>query len=101
MPIYQYEVLNGDVPAEFFEVEQRMDDEPLTKHPLTKEPVKRILLSASLSLKHTSQNEVNSLSADNLNKNGFSSYERDSSSGNYFRTAGTHGPAKLSEQDLG
>ena len=101
MPIYQYEVLNGDGPAELFEVEQKMDDVPLTKHPLTKKPVKRILSSASLSLKQTSQNETKSLSADNLKKNGFSRYERDSSSGHYIRTAGTNGPVKLSEQDLG
>lgn len=101
MPIYQYVVLNGDGASEFFEVEQKMDDAPLTKHPLTQMPVKRILTSASLSLKHTSQNEKNSLSTDNLNKNGFSRYERDSSSGNYIRTAGKNGPMKLSAEDIG
>ena len=99
MPIYQYHVVNGKQPQEIFEVEQKIDDPPLTEHPLTFEPVKRAFISPSLSLKHTSENEKKSLCPDNLKNHGFSKYEKDSS-GEYFRTLGDQGPTKISPNIL-
>jgi predicted nucleic acid-binding Zn ribbon protein len=99
MPIYQYHIIKDDRPVELFEVEQKLGDPPLTKHPLTREPVKRALSTPSLSLKHTSRNEKKSLHPDNLKKQGFTQYEKDSS-GDYHRTVGSQGPAKISPNEL-
>lgn len=44
MPTYVYETLPTDGQAvEIFEVRQRMSDPPLTEHPSTGAPVKRVL----------------------------------------------------------
>jgi len=46
MPIYVYEVISrkpGEKP-EYFEVEQGMLDRPLTKHPESGEPIRRVIL---------------------------------------------------------
>jgi predicted nucleic acid-binding Zn ribbon protein len=44
MPIYEYEILNNDGIAKgVFETSQRMSEPALTKHPVTGEPVRRIL----------------------------------------------------------
>jgi len=40
MPIYVYKGLES---GEYFEVEQSIHDEPLTHHPKTGEPVKRVI----------------------------------------------------------
>ena len=95
MPIYQYQVINGKKPAELFEVEQKLSDSPLTHHPLTHEPIIRVINPVSLTLKHGSINENQSLSPDNLKSKGFTCYEKDSS-GDYHRTVGNGGPAKIS-----
>jgi hypothetical protein len=39
------------------------------------------------------------LSADNLNKSGFSRYERDPGSGVYHQTAGKEGPKEINRED--
>ena len=99
MPIYQYHIIKDDQQVELFEVEQKLSDPPLTKHPLTREPVKRALSSPSLSIKHTSINENKSIHPDNLKKQGFTQYEKDSS-GDYHRTIGSQGPAIISPSKL-
>lgn len=44
MPIYEYEILSQDgTPKGIFETMQRMSDPALTQHPVTGEPVRRIL----------------------------------------------------------
>lgn len=45
MPIYTYEVIleDEDEPGMRFEYFQNMSDPPLTHHPITKQPVKRII----------------------------------------------------------
>lgn len=44
MPTYVYEVLTGtDEPGETFEVVQRISDPPLTVHPETGVPVRRVI----------------------------------------------------------
>jgi predicted nucleic acid-binding Zn ribbon protein len=100
LPLYQYQVINDQEIEELFEVEQKIDDAPLTSHPLTKEPVKRILTAASLSLTHSAQSERKSLASENLHKNGFTQYEKDSSSGDYYRTVGNQGPEKISPDEI-
>jgi hypothetical protein len=44
MPIYEYEILSNDGTAKgIFETTQKMSEPALTKHPVTGEPVRRIL----------------------------------------------------------
>jgi predicted nucleic acid-binding Zn ribbon protein len=44
MPIYEYEVLDQDgSPKGLFETMQKMSEPALTRHPVTGEPVRRIL----------------------------------------------------------
>jgi predicted nucleic acid-binding Zn ribbon protein len=44
MPIYEYEILSPDgAPKGVFETTQKMSDPALTRHPVTGEPVRRIL----------------------------------------------------------
>jgi predicted nucleic acid-binding Zn ribbon protein len=100
MPIYRYKTLNSEDREEIFEVEQDINAPPLSTHPLTNEPVQRVLTSVSLSLRHSSMHEKKSLSADHLNKHGFSKYEKDQSSGDYHKTAGKDGPARISSEQI-
>jgi hypothetical protein len=45
MPTYVYEVIGEDgVPGERFEVIQKMTDEPLSVHPETGQPVRRVFV---------------------------------------------------------
>ena len=92
--------MNTEAREEIFEVEQEINAPPLSTHPLTNEPVQRVLTSASLSLRHSSIHENKSLSADHLNKHGFSKYEKDQSSGDYHKTAGKDGPASISSEQI-
>jgi predicted nucleic acid-binding Zn ribbon protein len=44
MPIYEYEILGQDgAPKGVFETTQKMNEPALTRHPVTGEPVRRIL----------------------------------------------------------
>ena len=48
MPTYTYQVITGDDRiGERFEVVQRMRDDPLTAHPETGEPVRRVITGGS------------------------------------------------------
>ncbi|MEC7402429.1 MAG: hypothetical protein VX821_10550 [Verrucomicrobiota bacterium] len=95
MPVYQYQILNGKTPPEIIEIEERSDASPSTSHPITKEPIKRIIGSPSLVLKHSSQKEKDSLSKENLERHGFLRYERNASGDGYERTAGKSGPSSV------
>ena len=98
-PIYAYRVIEEDGEGETFEIEQSLGSTPISEHPLTGKPVVRVLDSPSLSLKHSEEKERRVLSADNLNKSGFSRYERDPGSGVYHKTAGKEGPKEINRED--
>ena len=100
MPVYRYKTLNQEKSEEFFEVSQKISDTPLKKHPLTGEPVERVLSSPSLTLQHSSGKENKTLSPDYLKKHGFSRYEKDHSSGDYFQTAGKDGPSVIRADEI-
>lgn len=89
MPVFKYLVLNQSDPPEYIEVEQSVNDSPLFKHPLTGEPIKRVVDSPSLTLNHSSSREKKILSADNLQKHGFSILQKDASSQQYTPIVGT------------
>ena len=87
MPVFQYVVLNGKTTPELIEIEQAIGDKALDQHPVTGEPIKRVMHSP-LYLKHSSGHESKILSHDNLVKNGFSIFEKDSSADSYTQTVG-------------
>ena len=94
MPVFQYVVLNGKEPQEIIEIEQGLFDHPLKFHPITKEPIRKMVSSPTLSLRHSDANDKRILSEDNLKKNGFSLYHKDHSDGIYTKKTGG-GPESL------
>jgi predicted nucleic acid-binding Zn ribbon protein len=93
MPIYVYETLSADgSPGERFEISQSMKEDPLTHHPETGLPVRRVLLPPNLATKHTPGKTRDRLDNKNVEKAGFTKYEKDKSTGKYHRVAGNKGP---------
>lgn len=94
MPVFQYVVLNGKEPQEIIEIAQGPSDPPVKEHPITKEPIRKIISSPTLSLRHSSSNEKKTLDEANLKKNGFSLYHKDQTDGTYHKKTGS-GPESL------
>tara|TARA_B100001057_G_scaffold493554_1_gene588223 strand:+ start:1760 stop:2050 length:291 start_codon:yes stop_codon:yes gene_type:complete len=94
MPVFQYVVLNGKEPREVLEIEQGVSDPPLKEHPITREPIRKVISSPTLSLRHSDANEKRTLSEANLKKNGFSLYQKDRADGSYHKNTG-NGPESL------
>jgi hypothetical protein len=95
MPIYVYEVItDDDDPGQVFEVEQRMSEPALTKHPTTGQPVRRVIQPPNLPSRYTSMHEKSKLSNKNLDRLGFTKYEK-TGDGSYTRMAGKDGPETL------
>ena len=85
MPLYVYEVVEPDGSAgEVFEVMQRMADPPLTEHPETGQPVRRLIAAPNAVTRYGSGN----LSSDRLGRLGFTQYQK-SGDGRYEKTAGS------------
>jgi predicted nucleic acid-binding Zn ribbon protein len=96
MPIYVYEVIQPDgSPGDRFEVQQSMKEDPLQIHPQTGEPVRRVLLAPNLSTRHTPGSESKRLDNKNIEKAGFTKYEKDKLTGQYHRVAGKDGPETI------
>lgn len=89
MPVYVYEILTT---GERFELQQSMRDEALTVHPETGEPVRRVILPPNLATHYTPGREKSLLDNRNVEKAGFTKYERDKLTGTYHRVAGNQGP---------
>jgi len=97
MALYSYQVINEDgSPGEVFEVMQSSSDPPLTKHPETGAPVKKLISTPSIAGRHTDRAVKNMLSDNKrLGELGFTKYER-SGKGVMERKAGTGGPKIIS-----
>jgi len=77
MPKYVYAVLNEDGSVkDYFEVEQRMTDPPLEKHPETGEKVKRVYLPPHVSSGKWTERAMQRNMADDrkLERLGFTKY---------------------------
>jgi len=95
MPTYAYAVIKPDgSDGDPFEVFQRITDEPLTKHPETGEPVRRLVVAPQVQ----TQTDKGRFSKKNLDRLGFTRYER-KGSGYYERTAGNQGPDSIVSGD--
>ena len=96
MPIYEYEVILEDgEPGMRFEVRQSMSDEPLTHHPQTGQPVRRVISAPMIASKYTDRAMNKVISDDKkLDKLGFTKYVK-SGDGTYEKRAGK-GPDRIS-----
>ena len=95
MPLYVYETIQDDgSPGERGEVFQKMSDEPLTTHPETGAPVKRVVTSANIAGNWSDAATKQKLSNKNLDRLGFTKYER-AGDGHYEKKAG-QGPDAIS-----
>jgi hypothetical protein len=94
--MYLYEVIGSDGKGgERFEVMQKMADEPLTKHPETDEPVRRVITAPFVATKYTERAMNKAVSDDkNLERLGFTKYVK-SGDGPYEKRAGK-GPDHIS-----
>ena len=97
MPIYVYEILDGDGAGERFEHVQPMSAEPLRKHPETGAPVRRVPQAPAIAGSMSPLKEKTRLSDKNLEKLGLTKYKRQSD-GSYEKTAGKEGPRHIRKQ---
>ena len=96
MPTYRYVTVKPDGgDCEPFEVFQRMTEPALERHPETGEPVRRVPVVPNLPLTHGDAAEKQKLSNKNLERLGFTKYER-AGDGFYERKAGKEGPRTIS-----
>jgi hypothetical protein len=100
VPTYVYGVIlseDDDTVGETFEVEQGIKDPPLTHHPETGEPVRRVLCAPFVAGNWSPLKAKRMLSDGNLEKKGFTKYVKNSN-GQYEKKAGK-GPDMISKGD--
>ena len=89
MPVYAYrEILPDGSDGDTFECIQSMSEASLKKHPKTGNPVCKIFHAPNVSSKYTQGSTKNRLSDQNIEKHGFTRYEKDKITGRYHKTAG-------------
>ncbi len=95
MPLYVYEIIteNGEV-GESFEVLQNLSDPPLTHHPESGLPVRRVLTTAAISGRWGDSRAAAHLSDKKLDAKGFTKYVN-MGDGRYEKRAGK-GPDVIS-----
>jgi predicted nucleic acid-binding Zn ribbon protein len=90
MPTYVYGVIIADddeAVGETFEIEQSVKDPPLTHHPKTGEPVRRLLCAPFVAGTWSPLKSKKLLSEKNLTAKGFTKYVK--TSNGYEKSAGT------------
>jgi len=98
MPTYEYEIINEDgSPGDRFEIFQSMKDKPLTKHPDSGKPMRRVINAPMIGGKYSEAGTKKMLSNENLDRLGFTKYEK-VGQGQYERKAG-EGPEHISADD--
>jgi predicted nucleic acid-binding Zn ribbon protein len=100
MPTYLYEVLDkkGQPTGKTFEIVQSMKEDALSKHPETGEPCRRAIVAPNIAGKWSDIKGKASLSNKNLERMGFTKYER-KGKGYMERVAGKEGPKSISAED--
>ena len=89
MPTYVYqEILPDGRDGEAFEYIQSMSAAPLTTHPKTGNPVRKVFHAPNVSSRYTEGSTKAKLSDQNVEKHGFTRYEKDKVTGRYHKTAG-------------
>ncbi len=88
MPTYVYQVINEDgSDGETFEVIQKMTEPALTEHPESGLPVRRVIQPPIIPGEWSDHGTKQKLSNDNLDRLGFTKYER-AGDGHYEKKAG-------------
>lgn len=96
MPMYTYQIINDDgSDGNTFDVLRGMNEPPLTHHPETGQPVKRIYEPVHIAGLTHQLHSKSRLSDKNLERQGFTKYQRNGK-GHYERTVGKGGPETLS-----
>jgi predicted nucleic acid-binding Zn ribbon protein len=94
MPTYVYqEILEDGGEGECFEIVQKMSDDPLTTHPDTGRPVRRMIPAPRFTTKYSDAHDKSRLSDSNLKSKGFTKYVK-SDDGKYEKVLGS-GPDLL------
>src|SRR5262245_25234948 len=95
MPTYVYQVINADgSDGEIFEIVQKISDPPLKVHPESGLTVRRLIQPPMLPGKWTDRAAKNTLSDKNLDRLGFTKYQR-AGDGTFEKRAGS-GPNTIS-----
>jgi predicted nucleic acid-binding Zn ribbon protein len=101
MPVYLYEyILPDGSSGPEFEWIQSMKDDAFTKHPESGKKVRRLITSPNIASKYTPGQTKNKLENKNVEKAGFTKYERDKLTGQYHRVAGKGGPETIKRPSL-
>lgn len=93
MPSYEYEVTSGPRAGQRFEVFQRMSEDPLTKHPETGDPVRRVVSAPMIGGKHSEAGMKKKMSDSNFERLGFTKYVK-TEKGKYDKAFGG-GPGSI------
>ena len=94
MPIYVYqEILDDGSDGRRFEVQQSMSEPALTEDPESGRAVRRVYQPPNLSTRYGPGSTARKTDKENLEKHGFTRYERDKLTGRYHKTAGVDGRA--------
>lgn len=89
MPTYLYQEIYPDgSEGDCFEYVQSMSEPPLEKHPITRRPVRKVYAAPNLPKKYTEGATKSKLTNENVEKHGFTRYEKDKLTGMYHKTAG-------------
>ena len=90
MPVYVYQLINADgSDGDVFEIEQGLNDPALTLHPLSGQPMRRVLQPPNLGGQYNERvirEQVTN--PDNLERLGFTRYHKDKVTGKYYKTSG-------------
>ena len=99
MPIYVYDILDkkGKPTGKTVELVQSMKDDALTAHPDTGQSIRRAITAPAIAGKWSDIKGKGALSNKNLERLGFTKYER-KGKGYMEKTAGKHGPAGLASE---
>lgn len=98
MPIYTYQVINADgTEGETFEIAHGMNEPPLTVHPQTGQPVRRVFTAPHIAGWANEHQSKHLISDENLSKHGFTKYVRNGK-GHYEKRTGM-GPSSLHADD--
>lgn len=97
MPVYVYEILakDGTPTGETFEIVQSMKESALSTQPGTGRPCRRAIVAPNIAGKWSDLKGKNALSNKNLERLGFTKYER-KGKGYMERVAGKEGPRSIS-----
>lgn len=99
MPIYTYQLVTPAGDGAVIEIFQPIDAAPLTHHPDTGVPLRKLITAPNLPLKYGRSAEKTRLSDSNVARHGFTKYVREGK-GHYVKTAGgdSRAPSELHPQ---